>query len=141
MYYSSKTYLKKDYISLITMKKVVAILLIPIFLLMTSGLAITSLYCSGKISKVGLKVNACCKDVNKGGCCKTKTTIVKLDDAFVSGTSASFDLHKIIDYYVPAFYLDIGHVSIQKVAVMEHWDKAPPPVKGELYLLFRSLII
>lgn len=122
------------------MKKFLAILLIPVFLLMTAGVAITSLYCKGQISEVGINVKACCKDVNKGGCCNTTTKIVKVEDTFVS-SSVSFEINKIIDLYLPNFqtaYLpDVRSISYFKI----YWDKAPPSIKGDLYILYGTLII
>lgn len=121
------------------MKKLIAILLIPVFLLMTAGVTITTLYCNGKISDVGINVKACCKDVNKGGCCDTKTKIVKVEDDFVSHP-ASFKFNKFIDLDLG---LQVTYVSeaINVSYFKTYWDKAPPLIKGDLYILFRSLII
>jgi hypothetical protein len=122
------------------MKKLIALFLIPVFLLMTAGVAITSLYCQGKISDVGITVKACCKDVDKGGCCNTKSEIVKVKDAFLS-TSASFDFNHSIVLYIPAFQIPDVSALISNFYFKTYWDKAPPILKGELYILFRSLII
>lgn len=84
------------------MKKFLAILLIPVFLLMTAGVAITSLYCKGQISEVGINVKPCCKDVNKGGCCNTTTKIVKVEDGYVNHSN-SFEFTKYITLDLPSF--------------------------------------
>jgi hypothetical protein len=47
------------------------------------GVSITSLYCQGKLCKIGFTVHPCCNDVNKGGCCETKSILLKVVDSFV----------------------------------------------------------
>jgi hypothetical protein len=122
------------------MKKVIAILLIPVFLLMTAGVAITSLYCNGKISDVGITVKACCEDVDKGGCCDTKTKIVKVNDDFVTHSSA-YEINKHIDFNFTSFHSTYGSEAINLTYFKIYWDKAPPSNQGDLYILFRTLLI
>jgi hypothetical protein len=122
------------------MKKLVAILLIPLFLLTTVGVAMTSLYCHGKISKTGFRVKACCKDVNKGGCCKTESKLVKIEDRYVNASN-SFGFHNAIHpaiiSHTISYILDFKSVSY----FISYWDKAPPSPDKPLYILFHSLII
>lgn len=121
------------------MRKIIAILLIPVFLLMTAGVAITSLYCNGKISDVGITVKACCQDVDKGGCCDTKTKIVKVNDDFVNQASV-FEIHKLIDLNLPDFHSCVLEAAAQTYFKI-YWDKAPPSRQGDLYILFCTLLI
>lgn len=114
-------------------------MLIPVILLTTAGVAITLLYCKGKVSEIGINVTPCCKNVNKGGCCNTETKIYKVKDAFVS--FASFELNKLVDLYISPVKIDIFSWSEISINLITNWDKAPPLDKGELYILFRSLII
>jgi hypothetical protein len=107
---------------------------------MTAGVAITSLYCKGKLSEVGIKVDACCKDVNKGGCCNTQTKIVKMDDNFVNH-SFSFEFHNLVDFNFHDFGFSFVSELINTSYFKTNWGNAPPLLKGDLYLLFRSLII
>ena len=65
------------------MKNGLIILLIPLFLLFTAGVSITSLYCQEKLCEIGFNVHPCCDDVNKGGCCETKSSFLKVADGFV----------------------------------------------------------
>jgi hypothetical protein len=65
------------------MRKALIILLIPLFTLATVGLSITSLFCQGKLCKIGFTVHPCCDDVNKGGCCETRSILLKIVDSFV----------------------------------------------------------
>jgi hypothetical protein len=121
-------------------KKSLAILLIPLFLLVTTGVAITSLHCGGKIVDTGIQVKACCKDVNKGGCCSTKSKIVKVEEVFIK-RAASFELNKLSSQYTPDYHLfyfpQIKNIFYSTI----YRDKAPPLIRGCLYLLFHSLII
>lgn len=100
----------------------------------------TSLYCKGELTAKGMNIKACCKDVNKGGCCNTKAEIFKVKDNYVS-SSSTIDFNKFIDLHIagiPTSYLpEVIDISYSK----SYWDKAPPLVKGDLYILFRSLII
>lgn len=122
------------------MKKIIAILLIPIFLLTTAGMAITSLYCKGTISKIGVSIKACCEDVDKGGCCKTTSKVVKVEDDFTELHSAP-QLNKLIDFYLPETKIITKPEVSYNTTNFIYWDKAPPISKDRLYILFRSLII
>lgn len=122
------------------MKKLIAILLIPVFLLVTAGVAITSLYCKGQISEVGIHVKACCKDVNKGGCCNTTTKVIKVEDGFVNHSS-SFEFHNYINLDLPIFRFSYVSEVINVSYFKTYWDKAPPIIKCGLYIVFRTLLI
>jgi hypothetical protein len=121
-------------------KKLIAILLIPAFLIATQGVAVTSLYCKGKLTKQGFNIKACCKDVNKGGCCDTKAEVVKVKDNYVSA-AVSYDFHKFLD----AATIDFRFSLLPEVATIQYlkfyWDNAPPRIQKGLYILFRSIII
>ena len=84
------------------MKKLLAILLIPVFLLTTAGVAMTSLYCKGKIVETGITVKPCCKDVNKGGCCNTESQVIKIQDSFVHD-SYSVDVATVFTFYTETY--------------------------------------
>ena len=122
------------------MKKFLTILLVPVFLLMTTGVIITSLYCNGQISYVGIAVKDCCKDVNKGGCCHTESKLIKVEDSFV-GASASFDLVKIINLNFNNFEFFYEPELISTSYLKTYWDKVPPSKDTPRYILFHSLII
>lgn len=122
------------------MKKVTAILLIPIFLLMTAGVAVTSLYCKGSLAEVGIAVDACCDDVNKGGCCNTQFEVLKVQDAFLS-SSVSFDAAAIPFLFLPSVQMTCLPGFSYSSHFKTYRDKAPPSEPRALYILFRSLII
>ena len=123
------------------MKNGLIILLIPLFLLSTAGVAITSLYCQGKLCEIGFNVHPCCDDVNKGGCCKTETKVVKIEDSYVS-SSVSYDLNKVSDIFIISdFRINILSEIVNSSEFISIWDKAPPLINTELYILFHSLII
>ena len=64
------------------MHKTLLILLFPLVVFSTTGVSLTSLYCQGKFSQIGFHVHPCCNDVNKGGCCETKSVLLKNPDSF-----------------------------------------------------------
>jgi hypothetical protein len=123
------------------MKKAIAILLIPVFLLATSaGVAMSSHYCKGALKKIGFSVEACCKDVNKGGCCKTTPEIIKVKDHFLK---ASADLLPDAFFVItPAVIFPYSEVYI--VTENKNLSGLPngPPTSGRpLYIQYSSLLI
>ena len=123
------------------MRKLIVIFLLPLFLVSTTiGVAMTSLYCNGKLTKTGINVKACCNKVNKGGCCKTEIKIVKVEDNFLK-TSNSFDLTKIFTLYYYSAHASYSAES-KPISQFRHYsDKAPPLNAAPFYILFHSLII
>jgi hypothetical protein len=121
------------------MKKVLVIALIPIFLMATQGVAVTTLFCKGKITKISAGVKPCCKDVNKGGCCKTESRVLKVQDNF---THASVDYKFTADfvYRVSDFSCKVYSIS-RKIDTTYFRSHAPPLIKQGLYILFRAIII
>lgn len=122
------------------MRKLLAILLIPIFLFATQGVAGTALYCKGELTKQGIFIKACCDDVDKDGCCNTKSKIVKIEDSFLT-SNTSFDLHKILDIHLTSFQVSFIPETIKITNLKVNMANAPPLIYSALYILFRSLII
>jgi hypothetical protein len=122
-------------------KKSLILILIPIFLLATAiGVRMTALYCQGEISKIGLDVEACCKNVKKGGCCEKKSQHVKVKDHFIKTESLS-SIAKVF-YVFQITYFNSIPIKLSEVTYFKnYWDKAPPFQKEPHYILFRSLII
>ncbi len=122
------------------MKKAFTIFLIPVFLFATTiGVSQVALYCGGKLKEKAFAVKACCKDVNKGGCCKTKSERVKVKDNFVK-TNAHFNFSILV---VENGYYSFEHaVSFKAISFTNsYWGNAPPLPDQPFYLLYRSLII
>lgn len=122
------------------MKKLIAILFIPIFLLSTAGVAITAHYCKGKFVESGIGVKACCKDINNGGCCDTETKVVIVEDAYVKD-AASVDVKSFFAVFIPQnFYIDFSAVSLSSSNKLPQANAPPLSVK-DFVILFCSLLI
>lgn len=126
------------------MKKIISILLAFVFLLSTLGITIGIAYCPMKKSySFSLKTakSCCCKKVDKGNCCTSKTIILKkIENDYVS-TSFFVDApqFKIISIapiaYLPVFNATYGNeINFYKDAGL---PKPPVP----LSILFRSILI
>jgi len=67
------------------MKKALIILLASFYLIIASGVTFSLHYCGGKLKTISLFSNhqeGCCGSKKKSkGCCKDKTTIVKVNDS------------------------------------------------------------
>jgi hypothetical protein len=100
----------------------------------------TSLYCKGKLSKIGINIKACCKKVNQGGCCKTEIKLVKVKDDFLK-TSASFKFSKVFDLHYKSVAVNYS-VDLKPFYHYNYYrDKAPPGQRNSLYILFHSFLI
>lgn len=123
------------------MKKLFAILLVPVLLISTSvGISMTSLYCKGEISQTGFSIKACCNDVNKGGCCSTETRIVKVEDDFLK-TSDEAGLSKILNLFY-TYPEGVYANNALPGSFYAFYDGKAPPEKGvPLFILHCVLII
>jgi hypothetical protein len=121
--------------------RIIAIILIPIFILATGiGVRMTALYCKGQLSEVGYDVQACCKDVKKGGCCEKKSQHVKVKDQFIKNEHSKLSLKIVVVDHSP--FDNSYSVKILPLTYLKnYWDKAPPLYKEPHYILFQSLII
>ena len=122
------------------MRKAFAIILIPIFLLAaTVGITLNSYTCKGMTGQVMIK--PCCKNTDKGGCCKKESTLLKIKDAFIKATNSSnlsasfFFIHEQILHF--SFTVYPNKLSYAK----GHWDNAPPDKGIGYYILYHSIII
>jgi hypothetical protein len=121
-------------------KKVLAILIIPVFLL-TATVGVRLNYYSCKAMASISMEKPCCKKVGKGGCCEKHSTILKIKDVFVKVTQ-SFDLSSSL-FVIQTQDLRIKPASLSKEPghTKGYWDKAPPAPNIGYYILYRSIII
>ncbi len=121
------------------MKRFLIISLIPMFLLATGGVTLNYLYCNGNLTKVGIDVKACCKDVKKGGCCEKETKLVKVKDAFVKAVYHHLTKALAVDLnIIKPLYISENYTSAY---FKPYYNKAPPSKDAPRYILFHSLII
>lgn len=62
------------------MRRFISILLLSLFLIVTTGFTVNAHYCRGKLVKVSVILipDSCCDD--EGGCCKNETTVIQLEE-------------------------------------------------------------
>jgi hypothetical protein len=123
------------------MKKALAILLIPIFLLTAAfGVTVTVYSCNGMnkgTEKVAMS-KPCCKDVGKKGCCNKESKILKIKDDFVK-TVNQVGISKLLVLEFNLIHpLYIIHY---KVSSLSMYRDIAPPKDVSRYILFHSLII
>jgi hypothetical protein len=122
------------------MKKILSIILIPVFLLTaTVGMSYTAYFCKGKMDK-GISLKPCCKDVKKGGCCEKETKLLKVKDDFVQ-TAYYFNLngHFFID--ITSFNFSYPYKFSQASVLKHYGDKAPPSENIPFTILYQSFLI
>ena len=128
------------------MKKVSALLLVFLFLITNSGMAVTMHWCGGKLSSIHFFSEKhscpCGKKAMKSGCCKDKTTTFQLNDEQQKTQECSINHSKVKGFQLvladtfPFFY------QISFIAVDFYNSKHPPgEVKHPLYLQHRTFRI
>jgi hypothetical protein len=121
------------------MKKILTILLIPVFIL-TATVGVTLNYYSCKAMAGESMVKPCCKKVGKGGCCEKESVILKIQDAFIKAadnSNLSALSYFIQEQIFPFSFTPLNGLSDNK----GHWGNAPPDPKVGFYILYSSLII
>ena len=122
------------------MKKVLTILLIPVFILTaTVGITLTSYACKGIDGEYMAK--PCCKNAGKSGCCKKTSVVLKIKDAFIKVTHIS-NLSASL-YFIHEQICSFSFVPLTSESSFNkgQWDNAPPDHNIGFYILYRSLII
>ena len=122
------------------MKRIATIILLFVFLISQSGLAITVHTCRGKISSFNLfsagKHGCCCgKKPMKAGCCKDKTTILKIKNDISKVNSLVF--RQILPDHIIIAFSQNCNFSLPKFRVFANSFFKPPPFKPKapIYLL------
>lgn len=125
------------------MKKVVVTILALIYLVTSTGAAVTVHYCMGKVSSVtfltsGEKHCGSCGMKTTGGCCKDETKAVKISDshktpaAYQDILPLSVEVERIPQIYQPFI--------IAVPALINTLNNSPPrtaPSRCILYCIFR----
>jgi hypothetical protein len=123
------------------MKRFIVIMFIHVFLLSTAGLTLNKMYCNGSYVKVGIAIDACCKDLNKGGCCSSKTIVIKVKDFFESVSTVFLDFTSMPAVVYERLQHYWNTIILRPSFFKFYQGKAPPLNKVSLFLLYRSLII
>ncbi len=126
------------------MKQVVALFLIPIYLMLNLGIQVNRHYCGGKLASVNLFVGkgkcACGETEMPAGCCKDENKIYQIEDD-QQKIAFSFDLLKVtlfkftppapvFEWFTFQNYVLSFHDSLAVI-----WQNPPlPPLKTPLYL-------
>lgn len=117
-------------------KKSLLWLLIPVFLLATAGVTVTSVFCKGELFKSGISVDSCCK---KGDCCKKESQFLKVKDDFQKSFTA-FKLLKPLPHTASYLFQTDFTDSLEKQAGYA-CSNAPPVRSISLNILFCSFLI
>ncbi len=122
------------------MNKIVAFILASVYLVFTSGFAVDTHYCMGKISSITIdkQVNnncgSTCGEASSKGCCKDDVKVIKINDAHNVTASVTHSPLKILSSEnLPnnRHNLFSTFASISMVANNPH---APPLITEEIYL-------
>lgn len=123
------------------MHKTLLILLFPLVVFSTTGVSLTSLYCQGKFSQIGFKVHPCCSDVNKGGCCETRSVLLKNADSFFEKRTEIpvkvFSPEKPLLYLPLSEWLRSNHSDLRINAISKNTYSSPP----HAYVLFCTFLL
>ena len=114
------------------MRKVVAIILLLLYIISSSGVAIKAHYCCGKLKSLNLVLNSSEDKECKKGCCSDKLAFYKVDDNQNATTvitfSPSFDkIFYQVSYIVKSCFQPYPTTCMSGL-VCE--NVAPPPKKG-----------
>ncbi|MCW3126427.1 MAG: hypothetical protein JWO03_2085 [Bacteroidetes bacterium] len=113
------------------MRKVVAILLLMLYIISSSGVAIKAHYCCGKLQSLNLVLNSSEEKDCKKGCCSDRLAFYKIDDTQSASTvitfSPSFDKIFYQVSYIVKTCFDPYPTSCVSGLVCEAF--APPPKK------------
>ena len=128
------------------MKKLTAILLTMLYLLVNMPVAVSLHYCAGELSGIDLDLKALqrsciCDKVESKICCNDKVIIFKSADAHhnsyaVKLNAPGSDLNYVND--LPIY--ELSKPRVNNLLSCEEY-KSPPPGKKSLYILNRVLII
>ncbi len=133
------------------MKRFIAILLIPIYLIMGCGFLSHTHLCGGEVAAIrhfkGTPQNdsfcACGMSKQKmpKGCCADKVEVKKITESFFADVNLDLDSFKIIGDLPLSYYWGFNiSDKLPSVLIKEGYFGIPPPVPDDLYLLYCSLI-
>lgn len=127
------------------MKRVLIIFLAAFYLIIASGLTLSLHYCGGKLKAVSLfsnKEEGCCGNKKKSkGCCKDKTTVIKVKDNHQSSQIAKINPTGTKFINVVNTQLLFNFLQPNEVHVASNYHAPPVLYDNPLYLKHRVLII
>lgn len=129
------------------MKKATAILLMLLFLISQSGIALSLHWCGGKVTSIDVFSShahrcACKKKEMKPGCCKDKTTYFKVK-TILAKEASQIEIKQVFSklFLRPFSKITIGYVYNPVVRIADFYHPPPLMPKSPIYLLDRVIII
>lgn len=127
------------------MKQIIIIFLSVFYLIFTSGFTLCSHYCGSKLKKTSLffsDENGCCGSKKKSkGCCKDKTTIIKVQENHQATKVAQVGNPTIHLLTIVSTQLLFNlHIS-NKTTITSKYHAPPVFYDNPLYLKYRVLLI
>jgi hypothetical protein len=122
------------------MKRILTILLIPVFIL-TATVGVTLNYYSCKAMTGESMAKPCCKNTGKGGCCEKESITLKIQDAFIKATNNSNLSASLYFIQEQIFSFSFVPLTNRQAYGKGHRDNAPPSPSIGFYILYGSLII
>lgn len=121
------------------LKKLTILLLLQAFLIASTGVVVSQLFCNGNLSASGISIKACCQKKN---CCEKKTEFLKVKDQFVKAHDLVFDT----DQYFSLLYInDFTAVSFDSFVFsaksFSAFDSSPPMLSVSRNILFCNFLI
>ena len=128
------------------MKKVTALLMLFLFLITNSGMAVTIHWCGDRLASINFfsadKHHCpCSRKAMKHGCCKDKTTTFKANDELANSTSC--ELHITAPGFGFALVSQIEALNLPAFKYSDSDFYHPPPFKPDvpIYLLNGAFLI
>jgi len=126
------------------MKRALIILLASFYLIFASGLTLSLHYCGGKLKSVSLfssNEEGCCgKKMKSKGCCKNKTTFIKVKDSHNSAKIT--ELNSVYFHVIAVAATQLNASSrINETYIVSNYHAPPVLYDNPLYLKHRVLII
>lgn len=132
------------------MKKVLAFILLFVYLGTSTGATVRLHYCMGELAGWGLKdvpsetCGSCGmekKDAKDNGCCKDEHKFVKGKEDQKTA-EAAFQLMQVAATAVPVSFFELTHVHLPSIAEENPVSNAPPRSRAvAVYILHRTFLI
>ena len=127
------------------MRKLIIIFLCAFYLMVSLGITLSLHYCGGKLKSVSLFSNneeGCCGSKKKSkGCCKNKTTVIKVKDSHQLNKVAKINVTYITFVNVAYTQVSFNFSCFSKAYTASNYYEPPVLYDNPLYLKHRVLII
>jgi hypothetical protein len=124
-------------------QRVISILLIPLFLLTTGGIAFNIHFCkmsgSSDVSFLINKSSCCGKKGMESGCCKNKVQVIKIKDDYSASTSLEVKKNDSSVLLLISFF--VAEIMLGEGLDVLNYHSPPPESSVSLSILFRSILV